>query len=111
MKKQGRPSEVKYTRGQRNIGHVKCQFITVVYKRRMNSFSLFRTRLWLWQTLGWPVLSLRTITQTVEVLAPIWQTDDVMVTREVVVVALEAEGVNVRSDTQWWAIPIGWHQR
>jgi hypothetical protein len=47
----------------------------------------------------------------VEVLVPVWQTDAVTATREVVVVALEAEGVNVRSDTQWWAILIGWHQR
>lgn len=39
--KTGEPSEVKYTRGQRNIGHMKCQFIKIVYNRRMNSFSLF----------------------------------------------------------------------
>jgi hypothetical protein len=41
MKKQGRQSEIKYARGQRNIGHVKCWFVKILCNGRMNSFSLF----------------------------------------------------------------------
>jgi len=37
----GGPSVIKYTRGQRNIGRMKCWFIKIMYNGRMNSFSLF----------------------------------------------------------------------